>query len=256
MRDIQNIQNFLNAVPGPSPWYLVSNGPHFENLKTQWLDGEKFTKSKKILEQNGNYTGKTVLLINDEIKLLFDFQCYVLKVDSSKILVWFEQTDQEKAAEDLSIKLLLIDIDKLQTITFPDDVVKTLNQNQKVGIIGKPLAELTVKTTLEFGIHKLNIPNEFKSCEEILILAKSNAIEQESNYYDKMSLSLFIVNFEKETVEIVPQDWFNNGAFDFMYQWPTRIRRDKETDQIYGDGIRINAFKLSDNKREIEKWYQ
>ena len=134
MRDIQNIQNFLNAVPGPSPWYLVSNGPHFENLKTQWLDGEKFTKSKKILEQNGNYTGKTVLLINDEIKLLFDFQCYVLKVDNSKILVWFEQTDKEKATEDLSIKLLLIDVDKLQTIAFPDDVVKTLNQNQKVGI--------------------------------------------------------------------------------------------------------------------------
>jgi hypothetical protein len=255
MRDIKSIQNFLDDVPGPSPWYLVSKGPRFENTKTEWLDGEKFAKSKMTGRHNENYTGKTVLLLNSELKLIFDFQCYVLKVDNSKLLVWYEQTDKQKAIEDLSVKLFLIDIDKLQTITFPDNVVKTLNQNQKIGITGKPLAELTISTTLEFGIHKLSVPKEFKSCEEILILAKSSAMGQETNYYDKMSLSLFILNFQKETVEIFPQDWFNNGAFDFMYQWPTRLRRDKETNQIFGDGIRIGTFKLSDNKREIEKWY-
>jgi hypothetical protein len=253
MKDINSIQDFLNDTPGPSPWYLVSNGPRFENRKIEWLDGERFTESKS---NKINYTGKTVLLINEEVKLLCDFQCYVLKVDNSRILVWYEQDDKEKAVEDLSINIMLIDIDKLQTIAFPDDIVKTLNGNQKIGVIGKAFSELEIKRTLGFGIHELNIPQEFKLFEEILILAKSNATGQESNYYNKMSLSLYILNFKEETVEVIPQDWFNNGAFDFMYQWPTRIKRDKETNQIYGDGIRIGAFKLSDNKREIEKWYQ
>lgn len=187
--------------------------------------------------------------------MLLDFQCYVVKVNKTKILIWYEQTDKMNITEDLSIKFFIIDISRLETITDPEEIAKKLNQNNKIGLIGSPIAELTLKTTLNFGIHKLDIPEDFKCLGEILLLAKSNAIGQESNYWDKMSLSLFILDCKKETVEIIPQDWFNKGSFDFMYQWPTRLKREETSNKIYGDGIRIRAFKLAENKREVEEWY-
>lgn len=255
MKDIKTIQNFLSDIPGPSPWYLVSNGPKFDNQETEWMDGEKFTYPKRTGKQNKSYTGKTLLLIDNKVKAIFDFQCYVLKISTTKFLVWYEQTDKKIASEDLSIKISLIDIRYMETIEFPDDMVTLLNQNNKIGIHGKYDAELIINTNLNFGIHKLEVPDELKLCKEILILANSTTQGQESNYRDKMSLSLFIVNFENKTVEIIPQDWFNKGAFDFMYQWPTRIKREPQSNRLYGDGIRIGAFVLSDDKRKIDEWF-
>lgn len=255
MKDIKTIQNFLSDIPGPSPWYLVSKGPKFDNFETEWMDGEKFTKSKWTGRQNKNYTGKTVFLLDNSVKMIFDFQYYVQKIDKTKFLVWYEQTDKKIATADLSIHLLIVDILKLQTINQPDEIVTMLNQNNKVGFIGEVVSKLTVKTTLDFGAHKLLAPVEFKNLGEILILAKTNAVGQESNYWDKMSLSLFILNFKSESLEIIPQDWFNKGSFDFGYQWPTRIKKEESTGDIYGDGIRIGAFRLSKNKKDIEHWY-
>lgn len=255
MNDIQTIQNFLRDIPGPSPWYLVSNGPKFDSFETKWIDGEKFTKLKWTGKQNKNYTGKTVLLLDNAVKMIFDFQCYVQKIDKTKFLVWYEQTDKDLATTELSIQLLIVDILQLQTINQPDEIVSMLNQNNKVGFIGEAVSKLTVNTTLDFGIHLLTVPNDFKNLGEILILANSNAVGQETNYWDKMSLSLFILNFKGESLEIIPQDWFNKGSFDFGYQWPARIKKDESTGDIYGDGIRIGAFKLSKNKKDIECWY-
>lgn len=255
MNDINTIQKFLSDIPGPSPWYLVSNGPKFDDFETEWIDGEKFTKSKLTGKQNKNYTGKTLLLIDNCVKMIFDFQCYVQKIDKTKFIVWYEQTDQKLTKSDLSIQILIVDILNLHTIYHPDEIVTTLNQNNKVGYDGDRIAKLTINTTLYFGNHKFIVPNEFKNLGEILILAKSNAPGQESNYWDKMSLSLYILNFQTETLEITPQNWFNNGSFDFGYQWPTRIKRENRTGDIYGDGVRIGAFKLSKDKKEIECWY-
>lgn len=255
MTDIKDIQVFLKEVPGPSPWYLTSYGPKFENHKTEWLDGEKFTRLKRTGKQNKNYTGKTILLINNKVKAILDFQCYVLKTGAAEFLVWYEQTDNENATGGLNIIIFLFDIEHLLPIESPDDIAKLLNQNNKIGFLGKCDAKLIIKTNLTFGTHKLIVPDEFKAFKEILILAKSSAEGQESNFWDKMSLSLFIVNFENETVEVIPQEWFNNGSFDFMYQWPTRIKREIKSNRVYGDGIRIGAFRLTDDNKNIDKWF-
>ena len=255
MNTLKEIQSFLDDIPGPSPWYLVGNGPSFSNVDLKWMDREKFTKIKKYGHHNQSYVGKTVLLINEEVKMILDFQCYVQKVSEEHALIWFEQVDEDNSNEDLDIVLLLIDLPHLSTIHNPDDLVKTLNRKNKIGFIGIPTAKLTIRTNMEFGMHSVQIPQEFKSFGEILILAKSKADGQQSNYWDKMSLALFILNCETETLEIVAQDWFNNGAFDFMYQWATRIKREPNSKRIYGDGIRIGAFKLTADKRQVEKWY-
>lgn len=254
MRRLKEIQDFLSDVPGPSPWYLAAMGPNIEGYKTDWLDGEKFTKLKRTGKQNKSFTGKTVLLINDRPRLILDFQCYVQKMEDNNLLIWYEQTD-DKTAENLEIRILLIDLNKLEDIDSPDNIAEKLNQNNKVGFIGQVISEFSIDKNLDFGIHDIEVPNDLKEIDEFLIFAKSVSNGQESNYWDKMSLALYIVNFKEHKVEIVPQDWFNNGNFDFMYQWPTRVKREPKTNRIFGDGFRIGGFKLTKNNRQIKKWY-
>ena len=48
--------------------------------------------------------------------------------------------------------------------------------------------------------------------------------------------------------------WFNNGKYDFSYQWITRVARDPQTQRIFGEGIRLGMFQLDKTGRTVEKW--
>ena len=69
-----------------------------------------------------------------------------------------------------------------------------------------------------------------------------------------MCSAIFAFNFKTATVEVIPQDWFNNGQYDFGYQWITRVGRDSKTKRIFGEGIRLGFFRLDETGRNIEKW--
>src|SRR5690606_32752721 len=104
-------------------------------------------------------TGKTVLLINDRPRLILDFQCYVQKMEDNNLLIWYEQTD-DKTAENLEIRILLIDLNKLEDIDSPDNIAEKLNQNNKVGFIGQVISEFSIDKNLDFGIHDIEVPND------------------------------------------------------------------------------------------------
>ncbi|MBI5301277.1 MAG: hypothetical protein HY868_04000 [Chloroflexi bacterium] len=63
--------------------------------------------------------------------------------------------------------------------------------------------------------------------------------------------AIFGFSFDKQIVEVYPQDWFNKGDYDFGYQWITRVARD-EDGKIIGDGIRLDRFRLDASGRNIE----
>ena len=54
-------------------------------------------------------------------------------------------------------------------------------------------------------------------------------------------------------VEVFPQDWFNDGSYDFGYQWITRVNR-RVDGSIAGDGIRLGTFELDATNRMIKRW--
>lgn len=241
-------------VPGPSPWYLTSQGPQFPEMNVEWLDVSAFLKKYKA-NLGVNCTGKTFLVINSSLKMIFDFQCYVQKVDTGNILVWYEQTDKTAAGADLEIVIHLFDVSRLLSIVDLNSAVRRINSRNKIYWQGETQGKIEILKSLEEGLHTFVAPESMRNLPELLILGQSTAHGLESNYFDKMSLALYVVNFERQTLNIALQDWFNQGNYDFMYQWPTRLRRQLETGKIFGDGIRIRPFLLDQSSKGIAAWF-
>jgi len=69
-----------------------------------------------------------------------------------------------------------------------------------------------------------------------------------------MDLRLWSLKPHENVINVYPQNWFNRGAYDFGYQWVTRVARDPSTGKIIGDGIRIRPFVLDDTFENIAAW--
>jgi hypothetical protein len=65
---------------------------------------------------------------------------------------------------------------------------------------------------------------------------------------------VWVVDARSGTIDVIPQDWFSDGEFDFGYPWVTRIARDPETGRLVGEGIRMGFFRLDASNRAVERW--
>ncbi|HEV2912395.1 MAG TPA: hypothetical protein VGX92_03670 [Pyrinomonadaceae bacterium] len=230
----------LAKAPGPSPWYLLSAGPELTSSHGAlvWFPAGDDEIS----------TGKVLLTTsNGEAIAIFDFYCYVLPMKHNRFLVWYEEKEQlgSTPATQSFIELLILDADKLGVIgdtqaAFEEMKARGIKVFQRNGEV----SSFRIQTSMNEGQHELKLPDAFSELDEILVLAHSTA----------GNLCLFIVKPKEESLEIIPQDWFNKGPYDFGYQWPTRVARDPETGQIFGEGIRLGVFVLDNSLRQVLKW--
>ena len=102
----------------------------------------------------------------------------------------------------------------------------------------------------EEGSHHINPPEDYASFEETLVLADHLP---GSNGFDKMSRAIFAFNWLRKEMTVIPQDWFNQGNYDFGYQWITRVARLSDGG-IVGDGIRLGAFELDETGKQVKRW--
>jgi hypothetical protein len=64
---------------------------------------------------------------------------------------------------------------------------------------------------------------------------------------------LYILKPRSGKVEVWPLDWWNNGDFDFGYEWITHVARDPATKNIVGAGVRIYPF-MMDPRGQFLGW--
>lgn len=103
---------------------------------------------------------------------------------------------------------------------------------------------------LDPGTHPIDAPPEWKDFEETLVLADHAS---GSNGYDVMHRALFIFSWIDSNVTVIPQDWFNNGKYDFGNHWVARIAR-TESGPLIGEGIRLGTFEFDASGREVKQW--
>lgn len=89
--------------------------------------------------------------------------------------------------------------------------------------------------------------------EELLVLVDPPP-EPHRRPPSRADLRLWIIHPRNNSVEVIPQDWFNQADYDFGYQWVTRVARDPKTGRVVGEGIRLGAFVLDKTGRQIESW--
>lgn len=234
----------LRTVPGPSPWYLDGATLATGGSTLRWQsagDGPRLAGKSVLL----NPAGQPVAVA--------DFHCYVRQLGPHHLLVWFTE-EHGGALLRSAIRLRVFEINALRAIADLADAYATLGPASRFYASSGETASVALSTALDDNIHSVEIPQPLREAGELLILAHSTADGRRENHFDEMHLRLWILDAPSGRLEIVPQDWFNNGAYDFEYQWVTRVARVPGTGKLVGEGIRLGVFQLDSSRRNVAEW--
>ena len=228
----------LAAAPGPSPWYLRTGGPQLR----VGLGALAWTSAG----DREPFAGKTLLRApSGAVLAIVDLYCYVRAFGERRFLVWFLGEDGE---EGQTLSFHFYDAERLGPIA---DVTAACRAMKASGVrfhaTGGEICRFAVPTSLPPGVSAMDFPEPVRGIGELLALGPSTSSEGGG-------LCIFVLRPREGTVEIVPQDWFNRGQFDFGYQWVTRVARDPASGRVVGEGIRLGEFILDASMRQLAGW--
>jgi hypothetical protein len=233
--------DLFDGVPGPTPWYVRAGTTAVEGFTWQQTRGRAW----KDATESSQLAGKTLLVGEDGIVAVFDFENWIMRLDDSTLLVW----NQGKAAP--SVRLVAFRPGPLPP--FEADVEEIARRMHASGsrmeLAVQPLASCALSATVIDEDVAAEFPQELHQLEELLILCHSPAIPKIPGM--QVDLALLVARPAQGVFRLYPQDWFNAADLDFGYQWVTRVVRNPRTGHIHGEGIRIAPFELDESQRRL-----
>jgi len=236
----------LSRVPGPSPWYLERRGTeiHTVNGALRWASAGS----------NAQAAGKSILqTVAGSAMAVTDFGCYVNAIASHRLLVWYVEEAGKDATLQQAMRFRVFDADELRPIHDLTAAFKQLGSRSRFHAESGELASIALSTALDDGDHTVTIPDAFREAGELLVVAPSTAGGRRESGYET-HLRLWILDLARGHLQIIPQDWFNNGAYDSGYQWVARFARLRLAGDIVGEAIRLGVFRLDQSHRQIAEW--
>jgi hypothetical protein len=232
---------WLSNAPGPSPWYLNAPASRVRTPEGDWT----WAHHK---DQFGGIS--TLVSPSGEVVLILDFYCYAMPLPDGQLLIWHEFR-KENDSYSQSVIFALLSLPDLVPLEDFESAAAAVRKD-KSGFFFKGGAPRTYKmsTVLEEGMHPITPPQAFNGLPEILVLANFGTVADSPHEAHR---AIFVYEFARGRVTVLPQVWFNRGGYDFGYQWITRVAREKGTGRIIGDGIRISRFRLDESGTQRDK---
>jgi hypothetical protein len=227
----------VRVALGPSPWAWTN--------RSHVMNGRKYLF--RALGEGPDFAGVTqVINESNQTVLLLDFGCYARLMHDGTGLLWWEGGSQEARV----IEFRVFAFHELNPIGDPFSEAKEMRK-RKDHATSLPLASsFSISAWLTEGIHVLKIPNEFLQFEETLVLADH---QPGANGWNKACRAIFVFDWLEKKLRVIPQDWFNQGNYDFGYQWIARVAR-TTGGSIVGDGIRLGNFELDESGKQVKRW--
>jgi hypothetical protein len=235
----------LRRVPGPSPWYLDG---------TELSTGTGLVRWRSAGDKSP-FAGKSLLVdTNERVLALTDFHCYVRPLGENRLLVQYAEEQGDGPLLRRDVRFRMFDTNALRPITNLEAAYARLSPLHRFYAEGGEIASVALSTALDDGVHEVEVPEALQKAGEQFVLVGSTADGRRDNYFDQMHLRLWVLDPMQRRLEIIPQDWFNGGPYDFTYQWVTRAARLSDTGEVVGEGIRLGVFRLDASKRRIAEW--
>ncbi|MBV9075367.1 MAG: hypothetical protein JOZ10_17210 [Acidobacteria bacterium] len=221
----------IEEAVGPAPWYWKT----FKSITGN--SGNKFAWRLADYGKGRQY----VFLENEQGDLKFAAHTHTRAVPWSPGLLaaWFPVLSETPPQVVCEMRIVCFDPDKLPTITGP----KQSSGRTYYSAGRAPIAEFSIAVGLAPGANPVNIPREFHSEEEVLIVASPGL---------NATTAIYAVYPKRGKVIVFPQLWFK--GFDEGYQWISRVTRHPSTRRFVGDGVRIGKFELTDEGCHLARW--
>lgn len=228
----------IEKVIGPTPWYVDPGGLNMVGLACG------------AVGRGWGTAGVTAVSNPAGVVLLLDFHNYVLPLGGDAVVVWH----QERVAGGPTAPVVLRTFSASELRPLRGRLGRHCRRMRRRGDSfvshAPPSSEVRIPTTAVDEMGKASFPSLLEGLDELLVLCHSSGIS-ESPGRSGSNLAVLRLAPRDGTFEFYPQDWYNNGSFNFEYQWVSRVERDPESGRIRGEGIRIPPFVLDGTNRSI-----
>ena len=228
----------LQKTIGPSPWYWKT----FPELRGN--SGQRF-----VWNYHGN-EGELAYLVTlgleqepSKPRLALNTHCVPFPLAPEWLGVW--------CTEPGALRIMCFDPDQLAGFSFAEIVGWFKGSNDKVYAATAPLVEFELSARLPEGAHKIDVPQEFRSLDELLLVSSRPAKTR-----DDAACNLYVLYPQAGLVEVLPQRWFTANQYEVGRQWIARMARDPESHRLIGEGVRMGTFELSEDGRDVAEWIE
>jgi hypothetical protein len=230
------LPDLVTRAIGPTPWYwqtfpaIASTAGHCLEWRHQGQEGALAYVVTLALAQQP-----------DQVRLALNTYCRPFLVPPSHLGVW--------CPEGRHLRFTCFDPDTLKVFE-PAEIAGWFKQSpDRIYSHTAPIAEFEVPLNLGPGVHKIDVPAEFATVEELIVPTSYKALSQ-----DDPAFALFVVYPHAGLVEVLPQKWFTAAQYRVGQQWIPRAARDPQSHRIVGECFGIGPFLLDEDGCRLERW--
>lgn len=232
------LKDILQRTVGPTPWYWKT----FSGLIS--APGQRFVWTHHGSEGPLGYL--VTLGLEQEVdkpRLALNTYCRPFFVPPLRLGIW--------CPEGRSIRVTVFDPDQLKAFDLAEIAGWFKASSERIYSAAAPLAEFEVSLGLAAGVHKLEVPTELQSVEELVVPTSYPAKSP-----DGPAFALYVIYPNAGLVEVLPQKWFTASQYQVGKQWITRAARDPESHRIFGECFGTGSFLLEEDGCRLERWLE
>jgi hypothetical protein len=234
--NLTTIRQQLERVVGPTPWYWKTF-PAFRSAT-----GQRFTWTHHG-EQGALAYVVTLALENesDKPRLALNTYCRPFLASAQYLGIW--------CPEGRSIRLTVFDPDRLKPFDLAEIAGWFKQSSDRIYSTTPPVADFEVPLTLGAGMHKIDVPAELATVDELIVPTSYKAMSN-----DDPAFALFVFYLQAGLVEVLPQKWFTAAQYQVGKQWISRAARDLESHRIFGECFGAGTFLLEEDGCRLADW--
>jgi len=236
--DAARARKVLSETVGPAPWYWQTF-PRFQSHSRQGF----------VWTHHGN-EGPVAHLVTlgleqdkQTIRLALNTYCRPFLISRDFLGIW--------CPEGRNLRLLCFDPDQLKAFDMAEVAGWFKQSSDRIYSATAPIADFDVPLSLTAGTHKIAVPTEFSSVDELIIPTSYKPVSQ-----DDPAFALFVFYLQAGLVEVLPQKWFTSAQYRVGQQWITRAARDPESHRIFGECFGVGTFLLEQDGCRLAEWIQ
>ena len=234
--NLTSLRQQLERTVGPTPWYWKT----FPSFRSR--SGQRFVWAHHGEQGPVGYLVTLALEQEpDKPRLALNTYCRPFLVPPHFLGIW--------CPEGRSIRLACFDPDQLKAFDLAEVAGWFKPSADRVYAVTAPVAEFEVALTLEPGTHKINVPPELVTVDELIVPTSYKALSK-----DDPAFALFVFYLQAGLVEVLPQKWFTASQYEVGRQWISRAARDAESHRIFGECFGVGTFLLEEDGRRLAEW--
>ena len=236
--DAARVRRLLSNTIGPAPWYWET----FPSFRSQ--AGQSF-----VWRHHGT-DGPVAHLVTvglqqepDKVRLALNTYCRPFLAGPEFLGIW--------CPEGRNIRLACFDPDQLKGFDVAEVAGWFKQSSDRIYAATAPIAELEIPLTLAAGTHKIVVPQQLGSVDELIVPTSHKAISN-----DDPAFALFVIYLQAGLVEVLPQKWFTASQYQVGQQWITRAARDPGSHRIMGECFGVGTFLLEQDGCHLAEWIE